>query len=221
MASGLTLAVALVAGCASSPGTTTVHGLEPYPNSTATDWVTYADHVVVATVTAEREMPLDDHEKETGEGSVDREVTLHADEIIWSADDPVHAAPEGEFTMPGFGWTLADGEKTEMVAEGAPRLEVGHSYIFALYWLPEVPDEPVPVPARWNSLGLSAVVPFDDGIIGNGEVMGEVVSPSQQRDLHETPAEDEPALEQTLAGEDITELESTLATTKPGVPEDY
>ncbi|WP_125206554.1 MULTISPECIES: hypothetical protein [Isoptericola] len=215
----LVLVMGLVTGCAATSPGTAIHGAEPYPNDSAADWVTYADHVVVATVTSEREMPRGDHEEDTGEGSVGRSLTLQADEVVWSADDPAHGPPEGEFSMPGMGWTLTDGDRSPMVAEDTPRLEVGHSYVFALFWMPEVPDEPEPYPARWNALGLDAVVPFDDGIIGNGEEMGELVSPAQER-RGPTHADDA-TLEQTLAGEGLDALKSLLATTPPDVRGSY
>ena len=51
-------------------------------------------------------------------------------------------------------------ERTVLAIEDTPRLEVGHTYIVALDWVParcDVGDQPQP--AAWLALGSDAIVP--------------------------------------------------------------
>jgi hypothetical protein len=219
----VTLALAaslLVGGCADEavPPAEAAGLSERYPDDTATDWVTYSDHVVVATVVAEREVPLEGAGSQTGT-TVGREVSLHLDEVVWSAEEPARGAPEGRFPLMVLGWTLDDGEKTPKVTDGSPRLEVGHTYILALFWESAVPDDPEPVPAHWNTLGLDSILPFDGGVIGAGEVAGAQVSPSESPE--DAGADHgEATLGEELAGLNIDALEAALDGAEPEPPED-
>ncbi|MCK0116070.1 hypothetical protein MWU57_03415 [Isoptericola sp. S6320L] len=214
-------ATLLTAGCAdeATPPADAAGLSERYPDDTAADWVASADHVVVATVVAEREVPQDEDPAESGETTVPREVSLHLDEVVWSAEEPARGAPEGRFPLVARGWTLDEGEKVPVVAEGTPRLEVGHSYVLALFWEPAVPDGPEPVPAHWNTLGLDSVVPFDGGVIGAGEVAGTLVSPSAAPGG--VGSDDGAAtLGEELAGQNLDALRTMLDEAAPDVRED-
>ncbi|SPL88240.1 putative membrane protein [[Actinomadura] parvosata subsp. kistnae] len=61
------------------------------------------------------------------------------------------------------GWTFHGDSRAEFVVDGAPRIEVGHTYIIPLA---EEND------GRWNPLAPSAILPYDEGRIGIGEGKG-------------------------------------------------
>jgi hypothetical protein len=106
------------------------------PDQTAENWVTYADHVVAATVTAEAHGKPDKTTLEKGEGVISRRVTLRVDEVLWSAKQPDKPVPT-EFDLPAWGSAFKNGRPDmpkRLAAGDSPRLEPGHSYILALEW---------------------------------------------------------------------------------------
>ena len=54
-------------------------GRDRYRSSTAADWVSHADHVVVATAVSEKEVPPAQSEIDRGEGLIGRSVEMHVD----------------------------------------------------------------------------------------------------------------------------------------------
>jgi len=213
------LVLATTAACgAAAERVVIAHGSDRYPNTTSTDWVTYADHVVVVEAIEERALPLAKDDADSGEGSVDRVVTLQPREVVWSSPDPRHAAPVAEFDWNAWGWALQEGERIPMAGEDEPRVEVGHTYLMALVWHPAIEDEPDQViPARWVGLGADAVIPADDGILGIGELAGAVRSSPLR-----VPASDvNYSLEDEFAGKTIDDFVERLESTKPSVREDF
>lgn len=222
-----TRAVAAVAACAlsvtlvgcgdDSTDVVIANSSDSYPNRTASDWVTYADHVVVATAVSDRAMPPDAATEETGEGGIDRKVTLSVDNVIWSRGDASHRAPEGPFEWDAWGWALQDGRRIPMASDDQPRVEVGHTYIMAIVWQPTFNDGHDHVPAQWTGLGSDAILPYDDGVIGKGELAGQ-----EQRSATPLAASDPNfSLEDELAGEDAAALAAALRSAKPGPRLDY
>lgn len=192
-------------------------GSDHYPNTTASDWVTYADHVVVVTATSDRAVPPDEEDRKNEEGYVHRKAMLRVDEVIWSREDASHAAPEGEFEWDAWGWALQDGERLPMASEDVPRVEVGHTYVMAIAWEPTLDDGHDYVPAHWIALGSDAVIPYDDGVIGKGELAGRVHNSASP-----LPASDPNfSLEDEMAGESTEALVVALRSAKPGQRLDY
>ncbi|GAA1710882.1 hypothetical protein GCM10009809_04060 [Isoptericola hypogeus] len=206
----------LVAACSGSPDVVVAEGSDRYPNLSATDWVTYADHVVVATVVTEREIPLSAEEEAAGEGSMDRHVTLSIDEVSWTSADPRHPAPAAEIDFPAWGWAVQDGEKIPMAGDDTPRLEIGHTYVLALVWEPAIDDPTTPIPARWVTLGADSVLPYEGGI-GVGELEG------ARRSQPVSVSANDPnfSLEDELAGESVSALVGVLDAAEPGTRENY
>ncbi|MFI6575031.1 hypothetical protein ACIBFB_04465 [Nocardiopsis sp. NPDC050513] len=64
------------------------------PGATAQDWVTYADHVILARAVDQEVQEPTPIEVERGEGMVGRTVTLEVRRVLWSAPDPAQPAPE-------------------------------------------------------------------------------------------------------------------------------
>ncbi|MFL1382363.1 MULTISPECIES: hypothetical protein [unclassified Nocardiopsis] len=194
-----------------------VHGVDHLPSETASDWVTYADHVVVVSVAAEKEIPPTELEIARGEGLIGRELTLDVETVLWSQED-APPAPD-TWTYPALGYVFTEGDidgRTPMALAGHPRVESGHRYIMAIVW-EEARCSPgdVPDPAGWRGLGQGSEVPFDDGVIGQGELEGRVDDGSEARqgtlDAHGA----EGSLEELLAGQDGDALVRALESATP------
>ncbi|MFC4117347.1 hypothetical protein [Nonomuraea zeae] len=84
-------------------GSSLADGDDRLPSTTDTDWVTYADHVVVGAATAEQRLPAASIEVERGEGLIGRTVTLEVRQVAWSRDDAAQPAPKGwQYNAAGF-----------------------------------------------------------------------------------------------------------------------
>jgi hypothetical protein len=180
-----------------------------YPDQTASDWVTYADHVVVATPIDERVIESSQEDLDGPPSMISRELSLRVDSMIWTRPGVKHDLPD-IFEWPALGWMAnEDGSRGEKLAtRGSPRVEVGHTYVFALRWEPSrCPDGDAVVPARWVGLGSDAVVPYDDHELGTGELEGNDVYFGITRDsLAGKPV----TLEQELLGLRATALAQRL-----------
>ncbi len=198
------------AGCAGG-GPVIAEGSDRYPNRTAEDWVTYADHVVIATAVADKALPLDEDAAANGEGAVDRMVTMQVDDVVWTSAEPRHEAPV-TFEWSGWGWALQNGERIEMAAADEPRVEVDHTYVMALVHEPEFTDGGTAYPARWVSLGSDSIIPYDGTVLGVGEVQGSIQSEPK------APDEDDVnfSLEDEMAGKSVDELVTALSDATPG-----
>lgn len=191
------------------------------PSTTATDWVTYADHVLEVSVTGERELAASDEELERGEGLIGREVTMSVDRVLWSRPDPDRPAPD-TVSWESWGWQF-EGEETDrwpVVGAGTSRLETGHTYVVAIAWEEaRCAEGDEPVPARWTPLGGGAIVPADGGTIGAGEFEGREQTASEAA----SGPTDDPnrTLRQELAGQDVAALTELLDSTRAGTPETF
>jgi hypothetical protein len=152
------------------------------PDVTAGDWLTYADHVVVATVLAEKDLrPV----RETrGEGWYDRRVTLRVDELLWSNRQAEHPAPK-TFAYKTWGYRFTKGDpanRVRVAVEDRPRVELGHRYIFALAWeASRCSPGDAPQPGQWRHLAQDSILPYDGEIIGTGEMEGSHQDASKAR----------------------------------------
>jgi len=134
------IAVALIAaGCGGSAAINS-SASERFPTSSLQDWISYADHIAVYTVVAEREIPPSPEEIERGEGMIGREITLRVEQTLWSAA----RAPElpGEFRATALGWAFQNGEKTPFDTEHGGRVEVGKRYVSPLTMVEDDPAHP-------------------------------------------------------------------------------
>ncbi|WP_420036286.1 hypothetical protein ACN2WE_32315 [Streptomyces sp. cg28] len=194
-------------------------GADRLPNETASDWVTYADHVVVATATDEAEIPPTQTELDRGEGLIGRSVSMRIDRVLWSRPDAPETAPATwQRTSPGWQFTNGDtANRTEFAMEHRPRIEVGHTYIIALEWQVEQCTEGDYAPGQWLGLGSESTIPYDDSTIGVGEVEGSVQDEAEA----EKAAASDPAsnVENDMTGRSATDLADALdaATPAPGV----
>lgn len=191
------------------------------PSTTATDWVTYADHVLEVSVTGERELAASDEELERGEGLIGREVTMSVDRVLWSRPDPDRPAPD-TVSWESWGWQF-EGEESDrwpVVGAGTSRLEPGHTYVVAIAWEEaRCAEGDEPVPARWTPLGGGAIVPADGGTIGAGEFEGREQTAAEAA----SGPTDDPnrTLRQELAGQDVAALTELLDSARAGTPETF
>ncbi|MGH3384356.1 MAG: hypothetical protein ACRDO1_07250 [Nocardioidaceae bacterium] len=192
------------------------HGSDRLPNQTASDWVTYADHVVVVTPRSEKPMRPSKEEVDRGEGLILREVTFSVDDVLWSRPGADQAAPD-TFAWTAYGWQFTDGDlskKVKMAGEGEPRIEGGHQYVMAIEWQEARCSPGDVVPAQWRGLGADSTLPYDGNVIGQGEVEGKRQSVGQAREAANTAGADA-SLEDAMAGRDAAALDKALRSAKP------
>lgn len=192
-------------------------GKDRYRSSTAADWVSYADHVVVATAVSDKEVPPTQSEIDRGEGLIGRSVEMRVDHVLWSREGAGHPAPQ-TYSRQSTGWVF-DGEpanRHEYALHERPRIEPGHSYVIALRWEPARCSEgDAPVAAGWVGLGSGSTLPFDEGTLGKGEFEGtERPAPSLSTVARATTGDDTPVAD-LLAGQGADQIEDLLATTSP------
>lgn len=189
---------------------TTAHGSDRRPSHSASDWVTYADHVVAVTAVGARELRPSATELERGEGLIGRTVTLRVDQVIWSREGAPQAPAGWERASMGWEFTGGDtGDRATMVPEDAPRVEPGHRYIMAIQW---ERDACSPGGGKWFGLGEGSTVPYDDGVIGQGEFGGRVRSAAQAM----AAAGADGGLEDQMAGKSTDALGQALRAAEPG-----
>lgn len=193
----LLAAVGIVAGVlVGRPGLETVVGCgtsgDLYPSQTAKDWVSYADHVVVASPTAERETNRRTYAKGTVAYATDRLVSFRTDSRLWSHSSPRHTLG-ASFDMVAPGWEVyrSSGTRVAEMATDAPRLQVGHTYLLALRWHE----------GGWAVLGEGGAVPFDDHTGDQGEWCGRVLSKEDVAEGERFSRRADHSLEKALLGQ--------------------
>ncbi|MGW1024171.1 hypothetical protein ACWD4J_10690 [Streptomyces sp. NPDC002577] len=189
-------------------------GSDHLPSETASDWVTYADHVVVVTVAGEQEIPPTELEVARGEGVIGRELTLEIEQVLWSRDGAPQAPSTWNYSAVGYEFKDGDtSNRTKMALAERPRVESGHQYVMAMVWEEaECSDGDEPAPAQWRGLGEGSEVPFDNGVIGQGELAGVTRSASVARTAA---ADTTGSLEAELAGQGAQALVAALQSATP------
>ncbi|MEW9550358.1 hypothetical protein [Nonomuraea sp. NPDC050783] len=227
MATVAAAVVATLAGAGSATttaggGTRSSHGVmaegvDHLPSTTAADWVTYADHVIAVTATAEKIAPPAQSEIERGEGFLGRTVTLRVDSVLWSRGEAPRPAPQ-IFDYPAVGAVFTEGatdSPTPMALRNRPRLQTGHHYILAIEWEPaHCTDGDTPEPAQWRGLGEGSELPYDDNTIGQGESEGAIQTADHARALA-VQAGPAGGLKEQLAGTTADTLVSALKAAAP------
>ncbi|MGW1898984.1 hypothetical protein ACWCQB_16390 [Streptomyces hirsutus] len=215
------------AGTAKSGYVIVAHSSDRHPSQAATDWVTYADHVVAVTPVAEKEISPTGEEIERGEGLILRNVTLRVDGVLWSRSAPDKPAPTS-FEWVAHGWQFTDGDtanRTRMTGEHQPRIELGHSYVMAIEWQEPVCAEAEGddrIPGQWRGLGSDSNIPFDGQVLGQGESEGKVESAARARAATEAESDpDDPnySLKDQLTGQGAPDLIRALQDAEPATNE--
>ncbi|MBW8798091.1 MAG: hypothetical protein JF597_32245 [Streptomyces sp.] len=194
----LLAAVGVVAGVlVGRPGLESVPGCgtsaDLYPSQTAKDWVSYADHVVIAGPTGERETNRRTYPKGAVAYAMDRLVSFRTDSTLWSRPSPRHALGSAfDLVAPGWEVYRSSGTRVAEMATDAPRLQVGHTYLLALRWHE----------GGWAVLGEGGAVPFDDRTGDQGEWCGRVLSKEDVAEGERFSRHDDHSLEKALLGQD-------------------
>lgn len=104
----------------------------PFPSDTASDVVSYADHVVLVTAVAEVEEPQTAAPTPTGSSlpAIPRRVTFRIDRLLWSRPDP--PAASATVTAKWCGWVIAAGKRTPCATTGTPWVFVGGRYVMPI-----------------------------------------------------------------------------------------
>ncbi|MGL5827510.1 MAG: hypothetical protein ACRCYU_22300 [Nocardioides sp.] len=210
---GVTLLVcslAALASCSGKEGGSLAvelgSGDDRLPNLTASEVVTFADHMVVAEVVSEKALPVPQEDIERGEGLILRDVTFRVVNTVWSNAESIRAMPDA-FNWTAIGWSFKDSVDNRTLGgyEGSPRFEKGRTYILALDWAQENCSEP----GRWSSLGGSFNMPYEEGVIGVGELEGRSIS--KDRVLEERPTQ---GIRAEAWGKDLAALKDALERAK-------
>lgn len=188
---------------------TTVKLLEPasgsarLPNLTTTEWATYADHVVVV-------RPV--RESKDSDLPNARRILLDVDQTIWSSPRSTTEVPMS-LSISAVGTEIVNGSTIKVAISGAPRIEIGHSYLAAISWVDaRCASGDGRTSGHYELLGGNAVVPFDESTIGNGEVEGRFQSADEAR----AEAEKVPAQRRGVAAEFAGQSASALAAALSG-----
>lgn len=101
----------------------------PFPSDTASDVVSYSDHVALVTAIAEADAPATAAPTTSPgtERAVMRDITFRVDDVLWSRSD-APAAP-ATFSARWWGWLLRDGKRTPFIVSGAPVVFTGAQYV--------------------------------------------------------------------------------------------
>lgn len=105
----------------------------PFPSDTASDVVSYADHVVVVTAVSQVEAtPSASPARGTegGEPTIPRSITFRVDRTLWSRPDA--PAPPRRLTALWWGWLVRDGTRVPFVVHGMPWIIVGAQYVMPI-----------------------------------------------------------------------------------------
>lgn len=201
------------AGSRGAEAITVGHGADRLPSTTASDWVTYADHVLVVSPVKEAEIAPSATELERGEGLINRHLTLDVKDVLWSRPNAPEAAPRS-LDWQAVGWQFRNGDTADrvtMAVDDAPRLELGHTYVLAVVWDAGECGTNGKARGDWSGLGAGSVVPFDAGVIGNGELQGEIKDVSKTDTDRSAEASGGGPLEDLLAGHGARAIEESLA----------
>lgn len=107
---------------------------KPFPSETASDVVSYADHVALVTAVSEGEAPSESAPPHgtfpPGETAAWRHLTFRVDGTLWSrADAP--AAPK-QLTALWHGWLVKGDSRRLYAAHGAPVIFMGAQYVMPI-----------------------------------------------------------------------------------------
>lgn len=101
----------------------------PFPSDTASDVVSYSDHVALVTAIAETDAPTTatPTTSPAAERMVMRSITFRVDDVLWSRPN-ARTAPTTLKTL-WWGWLPRDGKRTPFIVSGAPAVFLGAQYV--------------------------------------------------------------------------------------------
>lgn len=133
-----------------------------FPEDTVRDWVTYADRVITVRIQSEGRREPTEEGVRLGRRSTHRKVTWTRQAVLWANPArPAEDAPSTLTTSGGSWSSQRDGAHPEAFG-GDPILFVGHTYLAVL-------THSASGEARAREWITMAMLPFDDGRVGDGE----------------------------------------------------
>ena len=181
-----------------------VSGDDLLPSSTAAAWVTYADHLVSVSVISEQRIAPTAEEVAAGEGLIGRQVTLSTGPVLWSRSGAPAAVP-ATLTWDAGGWNFHGDSERPLHYDGVPSLIPGQRYLIPVTYTALTPGGT----KTWLPLSGTAMLPFDDGVIGHGEVIKSRNAEYKGNSSGETPLRD------SVWGQGPQALVATLRATPP------
>lgn len=117
----------------------------PFPSDTASDVVSFADHVVLVTVVAEKPVTPGATPSASGArgATVARDMTFRVDRTLWS--HPKARPAPTRLTVRWWGWLVEGRKRTPVAVTGTPWVFVGGQYV---------------VPVAYVGTSFSIVQPF-------------------------------------------------------------
>jgi hypothetical protein len=185
------------------PSLIVADGEDLLPSNTATDWVTYSDHLVQVTITAERELTPTADEAAAGEGYLPREVDVNVDQVLWSRSGATVAPATMKWDLDG--WAFHGTNKTPIRLNGEPSMNVGETYVVPITHLSQTD---VVSAAGWAPLSTNAILPYSNGTIGQGATVVGYTGP-------ESDASGETTAKDDAWGGSANGLVSTMSSTSP------
>lgn len=149
------------------------------PSDTITDWVTYADQLVVVTVAGERKLAPTAEEKKAGEGYIPRVIDLRIDRVLWSRSGAPTAPASFETDLDG--WQLKGDQRTAVRLKGEPMMVVGKEYVLPIVYFSKTKKVPN---SGWSTLSPDSIFPYQSDTLGKGDVI-----PSLQAKGADTPTD--------------------------------
>jgi hypothetical protein len=136
------------------------------PSDTITDWVTYADHLVVVTVAGERKLAPTADEKKAGEGYIPRVINLRIDRVLWSRSGAPAAPTSFETDLDG--WQFKGDQRTAVRLQGEPMMVVGKEYVLPIVYFSKTKRVPN---SGWSTLSPNSIFPYQNDTLGKGDVI--------------------------------------------------
>jgi len=161
---------------------------EAFRFNNAADWISFADQVSTVSILEEDVQPVP---KDAIEGSVPAVLTLRVDNTLWMASgarSDKAIEPGGTVQVFSDGYWLKEGELFPVRSEDGPRLEVGSTYLVALF-----EDD-----GQYGLLTSDSVFELDA---------------TRQRTIEER--SDASPGQQVFAGMDLTEIQAVLSGAAP------
>lgn len=157
----------------------------PFPSDTASDVVSYADHVVLVTAVAESEVAASGTPTSSPgvEGTAMRTIAFRVDRALWSRPDA--PTPPAQLTSSWWGWLLHDGKRTPFIVRGAPVVFIGAQYV---------------MPIAYEGSSFSAIQPFAVFRVGRDGI---------------TLEEQDTPLARDVAGASLVEVSTVFASAQP------
>lgn len=166
-------------------------------SDTVADWVANVDHVVIVRAIREREVVSEEPNLAPGESDLSfRRVTVKVEKVLWSSPYAVPGEVPGALDWFKLGRLLDVGKggqpqlgpSRDANVSGVARVVPGHTYIAGLIWdigtcATSGPDAEHTAALKrepgWASFAQFGVVPYDDAVLGRGELGGQIVDLEQ------------------------------------------